>query len=278
MEQRKLELRGRPALNMTIPMSVFEVKVQVKVLVKRGNKQQTRQMLIPSDCLLVQSTKQKDITQIPTVIQSAVAGDVRSAVACSDSPSPRSAVACSDSPSPKPIRCRIRFSLAKAEPVRSSVAKVHRCRIKYPICRMAAQVPLGVWFAPSEQQIFEDFLIPKTQGNLGALVDSPILDFNIYLRETLSALCSQLSLTSQHKTFGISFLECLTRPQAQAQDLDDSFNRCRRNTVDYVTVEEKRTGWRMYEYERILDAPIFQTTVVVHLFYSLQLDQTAELV
>uniref|UniRef100_A0A1J3JRJ2 Regulator of nonsense transcripts UPF2 n=1 Tax=Noccaea caerulescens TaxID=107243 RepID=A0A1J3JRJ2_NOCCA len=92
MEQRKLELRGRPALNMTIPMSVFEGsgkdhhhfgrvigengeevldeesgerrEVQVKVLVKRGNKQQTRQMLIPSDCLLVQSTKQKEAADL----------------------------------------------------------------------------------------------------------------------------------------------------------------------------------------------------------------------
>jgi len=92
MEQRKLELRGRPALNMTIPMSVFEGsgkdhhhfgrvvgengeevldeengeqrEVQVKVLVKRGNKQQTRQMLIPSDCALVQSTKQKEAAEL----------------------------------------------------------------------------------------------------------------------------------------------------------------------------------------------------------------------
>lgn len=92
MEQRKLELRGRPALNMTIPMSVFEGsgkdnhhfgrvigengeevldeengerrEVQVKVLVKRGNKQQTKQMLIPSDCLLVQSTKQKEAADL----------------------------------------------------------------------------------------------------------------------------------------------------------------------------------------------------------------------
>ncbi|KFK36817.1 hypothetical protein AALP_AA4G175200 [Arabis alpina] len=92
MEQRKLELRGRPALNMTIPMSVFEGsgkdhhhfgrvidengeevlddengerrEVQVKVLVKRGNKQQTKQMLIPSDCALVQSTKQKEAADL----------------------------------------------------------------------------------------------------------------------------------------------------------------------------------------------------------------------
>ncbi|CAN8284822.1 unnamed protein product [Cochlearia groenlandica] len=92
MDQRKLELRGRPALNMTIPMSVFEGsgkdhqhfgrtlnengdevlddengeprEVQVKVLVKRGNKQQTKQMLIPSDCLLVQSTKQHEAADL----------------------------------------------------------------------------------------------------------------------------------------------------------------------------------------------------------------------
>ncbi|KAL0740191.1 hypothetical protein Bca4012_081704 [Brassica carinata] len=71
---------------MTIPMSVFEGsgkdhhhhfgeevmdeetgeprEVQVKVLVKRGNKQQTKQMLIPSDCSLVQSTKQKEAADL----------------------------------------------------------------------------------------------------------------------------------------------------------------------------------------------------------------------
>ncbi|XWS75092.1 hypothetical protein CRYUN_Cryun01aG0055300 [Craigia yunnanensis] len=90
MEQRKLELRGRPTLNMMIPMNVFEGstkdhhgrvvggeggdevldgeaggsrEVQVKVLVKRGNKQQTRQMYIPRDCTLVQGTKQKEAAE-----------------------------------------------------------------------------------------------------------------------------------------------------------------------------------------------------------------------
>ncbi|GLT88919.1 hypothetical protein SLE2022_069260 [Rubroshorea leprosula] len=89
MEQRKLELRGRPALNMMIPMNVFEGftkdhhgrtggesgdealdeeaggsrEVQVKVLVKRGNKQQTKQMYIPRDCSLIQSTKQKEAAE-----------------------------------------------------------------------------------------------------------------------------------------------------------------------------------------------------------------------
>ncbi|XP_022746549.1 regulator of nonsense transcripts UPF2-like isoform X4 [Durio zibethinus] len=90
MEQRKLELRGRPTLNMMIPMNVFEGStkdyhgrvvgvesgdealdeeaggsrsVQVKVLVKRGNKQQTKQMYIPRDCTLVQSTKQKEAAE-----------------------------------------------------------------------------------------------------------------------------------------------------------------------------------------------------------------------
>ncbi|XWS66111.1 hypothetical protein CRYUN_Cryun05aG0172300 [Craigia yunnanensis] len=90
MEQRKLELRGRPTLNMMIPMNVIEGsikdlhgrvvggesgdesldeeaggsrEVQVKVLVKRGNKQQTKQMYIPRDCTLVQSTKQKEAAE-----------------------------------------------------------------------------------------------------------------------------------------------------------------------------------------------------------------------
>lgn len=91
MEQRRLELRGRPTLNMMIPMNVFEgsikdhhgrgvggesgdealdedaigsKEVQVKVLVKRGNKQQTKQMYIPWDCTLVQSTKQKEAAEL----------------------------------------------------------------------------------------------------------------------------------------------------------------------------------------------------------------------
>ncbi|KAK7817961.1 regulator of nonsense transcripts upf2 [Quercus suber] len=89
MEQRRLELRGRPTLNMMIPMNVFEgptkdhhgrggesgdetldeeaggsKEVPVKVLVKRGNKQQTKQMLIPRDCSLVQSTKQKEAAEL----------------------------------------------------------------------------------------------------------------------------------------------------------------------------------------------------------------------
>ncbi|XP_022765306.1 regulator of nonsense transcripts UPF2-like isoform X3 [Durio zibethinus] len=91
MEQRKLELRGRPTLNMMIPMNLFEGsikdhhgrvvggesgdealdeetggsrEVQVKVLVKRGNKQQTKQMYIPRDSTLVQSTKQKEAAEI----------------------------------------------------------------------------------------------------------------------------------------------------------------------------------------------------------------------
>jgi regulator of nonsense transcripts 2 len=91
MEQRRLELRGRPALNMMIPMNVFEgstkdhhgrgvggesgdealdeeaggsKEIQVKVLVKRGNKQQTKQMYIPRDCSLVQSTKQKEAAEL----------------------------------------------------------------------------------------------------------------------------------------------------------------------------------------------------------------------
>lgn len=90
MEQRRQELRGRPTLNMMIPMNVFEgstkdhgrgiggesgdealdeeagvnKEIQVKVLVKRGNKQQTKQMFIPRDCSLVQSTKQKEAAEL----------------------------------------------------------------------------------------------------------------------------------------------------------------------------------------------------------------------
>lgn len=91
MEQRRQELRGRPTINMMIPMNIFEgstkdhhvrgvggesgdealdeetggnKEVQVKVLVKRGNKQQTKQMYIPRNCSLVQSTKQKEAAEL----------------------------------------------------------------------------------------------------------------------------------------------------------------------------------------------------------------------
>uniref|UniRef100_A0A1D1Y076 Regulator of nonsense transcripts 2 n=2 Tax=Anthurium amnicola TaxID=1678845 RepID=A0A1D1Y076_9ARAE len=89
LESRKLDLRARPTLNMMIPMNVFDGskdpradvesgeetvdedggslggnKVRVKVLVKKGNKQQTKQMYIPSDCSLVQSTKQKEAEEL----------------------------------------------------------------------------------------------------------------------------------------------------------------------------------------------------------------------
>ncbi|TXG49619.1 hypothetical protein EZV62_025494 [Acer yangbiense] len=90
MEQHKQELRGQPALNMMIPINVFEgsskdhhgrmavesgdetldedigegKEVRVKVLVKHGNKQQTKQMYIPRDCSLVQSTKQKEAAEL----------------------------------------------------------------------------------------------------------------------------------------------------------------------------------------------------------------------
>jgi regulator of nonsense transcripts 2 len=37
-----------------------KVNVCVRVLVKKGHKQQTKQMLIPGDCSLVQSTKQQE--------------------------------------------------------------------------------------------------------------------------------------------------------------------------------------------------------------------------
>lgn len=91
LDSRKLELRSRPTINMMIPMNLFEgpakehytrttegesgeetadeghggsKEVQVKVLVKRGNKQQTKQMFIPRDCSLVQSTKQKEAAEL----------------------------------------------------------------------------------------------------------------------------------------------------------------------------------------------------------------------
>ncbi|XP_056697064.1 regulator of nonsense transcripts UPF2 isoform X2 [Spinacia oleracea] len=91
LESRKLELRSRPTLDMMIPMSILEGsskdhhgkgiegesgedtleeenggnrEVRVKVLVKRGHKQQTRQMSIPQDCSLVRSTKQKEAAEL----------------------------------------------------------------------------------------------------------------------------------------------------------------------------------------------------------------------
>lgn len=91
LDSRKLELRARPTLNMMIPMNLFEgsmkdhhgrgvegesgddmmdegeggsKEVPVTVLVKRGNKQQTRHMYIPRDCSLVQSTKEKEAAEL----------------------------------------------------------------------------------------------------------------------------------------------------------------------------------------------------------------------
>lgn len=93
LESRKLEMRSRPTMNMVIPMNMFEgstkdhhhgrgsegensgedtmdeegggkKEVRVKVLVKRGNKQQTKQMFIPKDCSLVQSTRQQEAAEL----------------------------------------------------------------------------------------------------------------------------------------------------------------------------------------------------------------------
>ncbi|CAL0304876.1 unnamed protein product [Lupinus luteus] len=91
MEERSRDLRGRPTLNMVIPMNLLEgstkdqhgrgitgesgdealddesgenKEVQVRVLVKRGNKQQTKQMFIPQNSSLVQSTKQKEAAEL----------------------------------------------------------------------------------------------------------------------------------------------------------------------------------------------------------------------
>ncbi|CAM9004096.1 unnamed protein product [Rhodiola kirilowii] len=91
LESRRQDMRIRATSMMTIPMNVFEgsakdqhgrgaegesgdealdeecgdnKEVQVKVLVKRGNKNQTRQMFIPRDCSLVQSSKQQEAAEL----------------------------------------------------------------------------------------------------------------------------------------------------------------------------------------------------------------------
>lgn len=92
MQDSSESRRARPTLNMSIPLSMLEgsskdhhgksvegesgdetlieeggkgsKEVQVKVLVKRGNKQQTKQMYIPRDCSLVQGTKQKEAAEL----------------------------------------------------------------------------------------------------------------------------------------------------------------------------------------------------------------------
>ena len=89
IDSRKLEMRARPTLNMTIPLNLFDgskdhnrggtdiesgdevvddqsngTSVQFRVLVKKGNKQQTKQLRIPRDCSLVQSTKQKEAAEL----------------------------------------------------------------------------------------------------------------------------------------------------------------------------------------------------------------------
>nr|CAB3487688.1 unnamed protein product [Digitaria exilis] len=89
LKSRKLEM-ARPTANMTIPMNAFEGSkdlmateaadkenvcgeigqpgdlgdVRVKVLVKKGHKQQAKQMLIPGDCPLVQNTRQQGAAEL----------------------------------------------------------------------------------------------------------------------------------------------------------------------------------------------------------------------
>ena len=91
LESRKLE-PARPTVNMKEPMSTFKgskdlmtteaagkenvcdelvksgsggaSEVCFKVLVKKGHKQQTKQMLIPGDCPLVQSTRQQSAAEL----------------------------------------------------------------------------------------------------------------------------------------------------------------------------------------------------------------------
>ena len=90
LESRKLE-PARPTVNMKEPMSTFKwskdstteaadkgnmcdelvksgsgggSEVCFKVLVKRGHKQHMKQMLIPGDCPLVQSTKQQSAAEL----------------------------------------------------------------------------------------------------------------------------------------------------------------------------------------------------------------------
>ncbi|PKA55497.1 Regulator of nonsense transcripts UPF2 [Apostasia shenzhenica] len=91
VESRRLEIRARPTLNMMIPMNVFDGtkdpraidgesseetvdedggtsalsnKVRVKVLMKKGNKQQTKHMFIPRESSLIQSTKQQEAAEL----------------------------------------------------------------------------------------------------------------------------------------------------------------------------------------------------------------------
>ncbi|PUZ76674.1 hypothetical protein GQ55_1G309400 [Panicum hallii var. hallii] len=90
LESRKSEARSRLPLNMMVPMNVLEgskdqratesesgeetvdeeggnvgnSKVRVKVLMKKGHKQQTKQMLIPADSSLVLSTKQQEAAEL----------------------------------------------------------------------------------------------------------------------------------------------------------------------------------------------------------------------
>eukprot|EP00249_Psilotum_nudum_P018824 c26978_g1_i1 orf=54-3764(+) len=88
IDSRKLEIRTRPTLNMMIPMNLIEGSrdhgrgtdvesgdeplddqsnrnsVAFRMLVKKGNKQQTKQLHIPRDCSLVQSTRQKEAAEL----------------------------------------------------------------------------------------------------------------------------------------------------------------------------------------------------------------------
>ncbi|KAL6652362.1 hypothetical protein ACP70R_011287 [Stipagrostis hirtigluma subsp. patula] len=90
LESRKLKPRARPTVNMKMPMNALQglkystdteaadeenvyddtstsrgfSRVCVKVLMKKGNKPQMKQMLIPGGCSLAHSTKQQDAAEL----------------------------------------------------------------------------------------------------------------------------------------------------------------------------------------------------------------------
>ncbi|CAA7017377.1 unnamed protein product [Microthlaspi erraticum] len=156
---------------------------------------------------------------------------------------------------------------------------------------------LAVRFAPTEQEIFERFLFPRLAGDEEALRNSLVQFFELYDQDpTAAAFPPQPYFLANNHYFFVNRAPLTPASSQPYREIDNLASQGRwkmvgkpkivkrgntiilgkRNTLDFVTVEGKRTGWRQYEYERILDAPIFQTVVVVHIFYQPGLNQNAD--
>ena len=158
--------------------------------------------------------------------------------------------------------------------------------------------PKCVRFAPTDEEVFEEFLIPKIANNLQALQGSLIRDSKLYAQDPVFAAKENqpLFLSDNYwyfvtrtalKAGSLKPNRVIDNPIVQGKwktvgkpkiiSRGNTLNLGKMITLDYVNSENLTTGWRQHEYERIVDAPIFQAVVVVRLFYERKLDQTAVL-